>query len=151
MKEKLKILFLCTGNSCRSQMAEGWTRFLKGDIIEAYSAGVEIHGLNPDAVAVMAEAGVDISLHQSKHVNAVAAVDLDVVITVCGHAHENCPYFPAVCDVIHVGFDDPPIMAAKLEEQGADREAQLNCFRRVRDDIRKFVEKLPENLKIQRK
>jgi len=132
-------------------MAEGWTRALKGDIIEVYSAGVEIHGLNLDAVAVMAEAGVDISLHQSKHVNAFAAVDLDVVITVCGHAHETCPYFLAACDVIHVGFDDPPIMAAKLEEQGADREAQLDCFRRVRDDIRKFVEKLPANLKLQGK
>ena len=132
-------------------MAEGWTRALKGDIIEVYSAGVEIHGLNLDAVAVMAEAGVDISLHQSKHVNAFAAVDLDVVITVCGHAQETCPYFLAACDVIHVGFDDPPKMAAKLEEQGADREAQLDCFRRVRDDIRKFVEKLPENLKLQGK
>ncbi len=130
-------------------MAEGWTRFLKGDIIEAYSAGVEIHGLNPDAVAVMAEAGVDISLHQSKHINAFATADLDAVITVCAHAHETCPYFPATCDVIHAGFDDPPKMAAKLAEQGADREAQLDCFRRVRDDIREFVEKLPKNLKPQ--
>lgn len=128
-------------------MAEGWTRFLKGDIIEVYSAGVEIHGLNLDALAVMAEAGVDISLHQSKHVNSFAAVDLDAVITVCGHAHETCPYFSATCDVIHAGFEDPPKMAAKLAEQGADREAQLDCFRRVRDDIRGFVEKLPENLK----
>ena len=128
-------------------MAEGWTRFLKGDIIEVYSAGVEIHGLNLDAVAVMAESGVDISLHQSKHINAFALADLDAVITVCGHAHETCPYFPPTCDVIHAGFDDAPKMAAKLAEQGADREAQLDCFRRVRDDIRKFVEKLPENLK----
>ena len=132
-------------------MAEGWTRALKGDLFEVYSAGVEIHGLNRDAVAVMAEAGVDISLHQSKHVNSLAAVDLDVVITVCGHAHETCPYFPATCDVIHAGFDDPPKMAARLAEQGADREAQLDCFRRVRDDIRRFVEKLPESLKRQGK
>jgi arsenate reductase len=150
MKEKLKILFLCTGNSCRSQMAEGWTRALKGDIIEVYSAGIEIHGLNLDAVAVMAEAGVDISLHQPKHVNEFAPEELDVVITVCGHAHETCPYFFTACDVIHAGFDDPPKMAAKLAEQGGDKEAQLDCFRRVRDEIRTFVEKLPENLKLGR-
>lgn len=149
MKEKLKILFLCTGNSCRSQMAEGWTRALRGDIIEAYSAGVETHGLNPDAVAVMAEAGVDISQHKSTNIKEIIGVDLDFVITVCGHAHESCPYFPATCQVIHVGFDDPPQMAARLAEQGADKEAQLDCFRKVREDIRGFVEKLPENLKLQ--
>ncbi len=149
MKEKLKILFLCTGNSCRSQMAEGWTRALRGDIIEVYSAGVETHGLNPDAVAVMAEAGVDISQHKSNHIDEFSGVDLDFVITVCGHAHESCPYFPATCQVIHVGFDDPPKMAARLAEQGADKEAQLDCFRKVREDIRVFVEKLPENLKLQ--
>jgi len=146
MKKKLKVLFLCTGNSCRSQMAEGWTRALQGDVIEAYSAGVEIHGLNPNAVVVMAEAGVDISQHKSKHINEFTRRDLDFVITVCSHAHETCPYFPAACQVIHVGFDDPPKMAAKLAEQGADKEAQLDCFRRVREEIRTFVEKLPGNL-----
>ena len=149
MKEKRRILFLCTGNSCRSQMAEGWTRALQGDIIEAYSAGVETHGLNPDAVAVMAEAGVDISQHKSKHINEFARVDLDFVITVCDHAHETCPCFPNIGKVIHVGFDDPPKMAAMLAEQGADKEEQLDCFRKVRDDIRAFVEKLPGNLNIQ--
>lgn len=148
MKEKLKILFLCTGNSCRSQMAEGWTRALKGDIIEAYSAGIEIHGLNRDAAAVMAEAGVDISRHHSKNVTEFTGMALDVVITVCGHAHETCPYFPAACRVIHVGFDDPPKMAEKLARQGADKQTQLNCFRRVRDEIRAFVEQLPGNLKL---
>ena len=149
MKEKIKILFLCTGNSCRSQMAEGWARVLKGDIIEAYSAGIKLNGLNPDAVAVMAEAGVDISHHSSKHVNEFATTDLDFLITVCGHAQESCPYFPATCEVIHVGFDDPPKMAENLAQQSADRQAQLDCFRQVRDEIRAFVQGLPESLKIQ--
>jgi len=147
MKEKIKILFLCTGNSCRSQMAEGWARALKGDTIEAYSAGIQIHGLNPDAVAVMAEAGVDIAHHSSKHVNEFVTTDLDFLITVCGHAQESCPYFPATCEVIHVGFDDPPKMAEKLAQQGADRQAQLDCFRQVRDEICSFVQGLPESLK----
>ena len=87
----LKVLFLCTGNSCRSQMAEGWARHLKGDQIEAYSAGIEAHGLNPDAVRVMAEAGVDISGQRSKRVGELQGAKFDYVVTVCGHAHENCP------------------------------------------------------------
>ncbi len=146
MKEKLKILFLCTGNSCRSQMAEGWARELKSDIIEAYSAGVETHGLNPMAVKVMAEVGVDISAQQSKLVNDFMDMELDAVITVCGHAHETCPYFPPRCKVIHVGFDDPPRMAKELAEQGADEDQQLNCYRKIRDEIKAFVEKMPENI-----
>ena len=146
MAEKLKILFLCTGNSCRSQMAEGWARKLKGDIIDAYSAGVETHGLNPNAVKVMAEAGVDISNQQSKLVNAFMDMKLDAVITVCGHAHETCPYFPPRCKVIHVGFDDPPKKARELAEQGADEAQQLECYRKVRDEIKAFVEKLPDNI-----
>ncbi|RMD84104.1 MAG: arsenate reductase ArsC [Lentisphaerae bacterium] len=144
--KKLKVLFLCTGNSCRSQMAEGWTRHLKGDVIEAYSAGIETHGLNPNAVKVMAEAGVDISGHRSKHIDEFRDVDLDYVITVCGHAHETCPLFPGNCEVIHVGFDDPPKLARELAEQGASEEEQLNCYRKVRDQIRAFVETLPDSL-----
>lgn len=144
MAEKLKVLFLCTGNACRSQMAEGWTRQLKSDCIEVYSAGVETHGLNPDAVKVMAEAGVDISGHRSKHVDEFRDVTLDVVVTVCSHAHETCPYFPPRCRVIHVGFDDPPRLAAELA--GDDRTGQLDCYRRVRDQIRAFVEGMPENI-----
>jgi len=144
MKEKLKILFLCTGNSCRSQMAEGWARELKSDSIDVYSAGIETHGLNPNAVKVMAEAGVDISGHRSKHVDEFKDMDLDAVITVCGHAHETCPYFPRRCKVIHVGFDDPPRMAKELADQGADEQQQLDCYRKIRDDIRAFVEKMPE-------
>lgn len=143
---KLNILFLCTGNSCRSQMAEGWARALKGEVIEAYSAGIETHGLNPNAVKVMAEAGVDISAQRSKNVDTLLGVPFDVVVTVCGHAHENCPFFPGPAKVVHVGFDDPPAQARALAARGASEEAQLDCYRRVRDEIRAFVEKLPESL-----
>ncbi len=146
MGKKIKLLFLCTGNSCRSQMAEGWTRKLKNDRIEVFSAGVETHGLNPNAVKVMAEAGIDISDHRSKLIDEFKDIDLDVVVTVCGHAHETCPYFPPRCKVIHAGFDDPPKMARELAERGASEDAQLDCFRTVRDAIREFVEGLPENL-----
>ena len=146
MNKKLKILFLCTGNSCRSQMAEGWTRHLKGDVIEAYSAGIETHGLNPNAVTAMAEAGVDISAHKCKHIDEFKDVQLDVVITVCGHAHETCPFFPGNCKVIHIGFDDPPKMAKELADKGASEEEQLECYRKVRDEIKAFIETLPEAL-----
>lgn len=146
MKEKLKILFLCTGNSCRSQMAEAWTRSLKKDWIEPYSAGVEIHGLNPDAVQVMEEAGVDMIGHESKHIDQFKDTQLDVVITLCGHARETCPWFPPRCRVIHVGFEDPPRMAMEVAQQGGNREKQLDCYRKVRDEIRAFVEQMPENL-----
>ncbi len=139
MGGKIKILFLCTGNSCRSQMAEGWCRQLKADSIDAYSAGIETHGLNPNAVKVMAEAGVDISGHRSKHVDELKDVNFDYVITVCGHADENCPLFPGKAKVLHVGFDDPPELArsAKTEKEALDH------YRRVRDQIRDFVAKLP--------
>ncbi len=144
---KIRILFLCTGNSCRSQMAEGWARALKGQQVEAYSAGIETHGLNPDAVKVMAEAGVDISGHRSKKADALAAVDFDYVVTVCGHANETCPmWLGAKARIVHVGFDDPPALARELAARGADREAQLDCYRRVRDEIRAFVETLPDAL-----
>lgn len=136
----MKILFLCTGNSCRSQMAEGWTRRLKGDVIEPYSAGIETHGLNPNAVKVMAESGVDISDHRSKHVDELSAVEFDVVVTVCGHALENCPVFAGNAPLVHVGFDDPP----KLAAGAADEEEALACYRRVRDEIKSFVETLPD-------
>lgn len=147
MDTKLKILFLCTGNSCRSQMAEGWTRKLKNDLIEAYSAGIETHGLNPVAVEVMAEAGVDISAHTSKHPDTLKNVDFDAVITVCDHARESCPFFPNAKRILHAGFNDPPALAKELAEQGASEEEQRNCYRRVRDEIRAFVETLPAALK----
>ncbi|NUM36927.1 MAG: arsenate reductase ArsC [Candidatus Brocadiae bacterium] len=137
--KKLKLLFLCTGNSCRSQMAEGWTRHLKNDMIEAYSAGIETHGLNPNAVKVMAEIGVDISNHQSKTVKDLMDVPFDYVVTVCSHAHETCPIFSGKAQIIHVGFDDPPRLAKEVESE----EEKLNCYRRVRDKIKTFVQSLP--------
>src|SRR5947209_7392120 len=109
--EKLKVLFLCTGNSCRSQMAEGWARHLKEADIEAYSAGVEPHGMNADAVQVMAEAGVSLAGQRSKHVNELAGISFDFVVTVCDHANETCPVFPGKAKRVHVGFDDPPKLA----------------------------------------
>ncbi len=140
--DRVKILFLCTGNSCRSQMAEGWARKLRGSVIEAWSAGIETHGLNPLAVRVMAEAGVDISGQRSKGVAEVADVPFDYVITVCGHARETCPVFHGGARRIHHGFEDPPRLArdAKTEEEA------LPHYRRVRDEIRGYVETLPESL-----
>jgi len=146
VSKKLKILFLCTGNSCRSQMAEGWTRALKGDSIDAYSAGIETHGLNQTAVEVMAEAGVDISRHISKHVDSLRDIVFDAVVTVCDNAHETCPFFPGAKKMIHVGFADPPALAKALAARGAGEEEQRNCYRRVRDEIRAFVETLPNSL-----
>jgi len=141
-QQMLKILFLCTGNACRSQMAEGWARFLKGDILEAYSAGIETHGLNPYAVKVMAEAGVDISKHTSKRVKELMHIPFDYVITVCGHANENCPFFPGNVKRMHAGFDDPP----KLAKDAKTEEEALMHYRRVRDEIRDFVLTLPDSL-----
>jgi arsenate reductase len=143
MTEKIRVLFLCTGNSCRSQMAEGWARHLKGDSIDPYSAGIATHGLNPNAVKVMAEAGVDISGHRSKHVSELKDVWFDCVVTVCGHANESCPVFPGKTRVIHIGFDDPPALAKAARSE----EEALGHYRRVRDEIRAFVEKLPAALK----
>jgi arsenate reductase (thioredoxin) len=139
---KLKLLFLCTGNACRSQMAEGWARQLKGELIEPYSAGIEKHGLNPHAVKVMAEAGVDISQHFSKTLEDLADVRFDVVVTVCGHAHETCPVFPGGAKVVHVGFDDPP----RLARDETDPGKALDHYRRVRDEIRAYVDTLPGSL-----
>ena len=137
-----KILFLCTGNSCRSQMAEGFARALKGDVIEAYSAGVEPHGMDPRAVQVMAEAGVDIRGGRSKHVDELKDVPFDYVVTVCDHAKETCPVFPAKVKRVHVGFADPPRLAAEAKSE----EEALGHYRRVRDEIRRYVKTLPENL-----
>ena len=141
--EKLKVLFLCTGNSCRSQMAEGWAHALQGDVIEPYSAGIETHGMNPRAIQVMAEAGVDISNQHSKHVDTLKEVPFDYVVTVCGHANESCPTFRSEAKVVHAGFDDPP----KLAQGAATEEDALAPYRRVRDEIRTFVSGLPEQLK----
>jgi thioredoxin type arsenate reductase len=139
---RVKVLFLCTGNSCRSQMAEGWALALKGDRIEPYSAGIEPHGLNPLAVKAMAEAGVDISRHRSKHVDELRGVPFDYVVTVCGHAAEHCPLFPGKVPIVHAGFDDPP----RLAQTARNEEEALAHYRRVRDEIRAFMLGLPERL-----
>lgn len=144
LPRKLNVLFLCTGNSCRSQMAEGWARTLKGDDINAYSAGITTHGLNLCAVKVMAEAGVDISGQKSKTADALKHVDFDYVVTVCGHANETCPaWLGNAAKVVHVGFDDPPALAKTAQSE----EEALNHYRRVRDQIAAFIRTLPDALK----
>ncbi|HET9679845.1 MAG TPA: arsenate reductase ArsC [Gammaproteobacteria bacterium] len=136
-----RVLFLCTGNACRSQMAEGWARHLHAADIEAYSAGVKPHGLDSRAVKVMQEAGVDISQHRSNHVDELLSIDFDVVITVCDAAAETCPVFPRQVPMLHYGFPDPPSLA---EDSKTEADALLH-YRRVRDEIRAFIETLPDN------
>ncbi len=140
MAYKPKVLFLCTGNSCRSQMAEGLCRHFLGGRVEAYSAGIERHGLNPHAVRVMSEIGIDISSHRSKTVGDLAGRRFDYVVTVCDRAHETCPYFPAKTKVIHRGFDDPP----RLAQNAASDEEIAAHYRRVRDEIKEFILSFPE-------
>lgn len=135
---RLKVLFLCTGNSCRSQMAEGWARALRSDTVEPYSAGVAPQGVNPLAVKVMAEAGVDISGQRSKHVAELNDIPLDFIVTVCDQANEACPVIPGKAQRLRVGFDDPPRLAADAKTE----EEALPHYRRVRDGIRHFVEHL---------
>jgi len=141
-QRKIKVLFLCTGNSCRSQMAEGWARHLRGDVIEAYSAGVTPHGMNPLAVRVMREAGVDISAQTSKHTDALRGVALDYVVTVCGHADAACPPFQGHARRIHVAFDDPPKLALGAHTD----DERLPHYRRVRDEVKAFILTLPQSL-----
>jgi arsenate reductase (thioredoxin) len=139
---KLKVLFLCTGNSCRSQMAEGWARRLKGGVINAYSAGTQPKALDPLAVRVMADVGIDISTQQPKSLDALQHLPFDVVVTVCSDAHETCPVFPGRARMVHRGFDDPPRLAAGATSQ----EEALGHYVRVRDEIKAFIEQLPEAL-----
>jgi arsenate reductase len=141
--KKTSILFLCTGNSCRSQMAEGWAKHLKNDEIAAYSAGIEKHGLNPLAVKAMAEAGVDISSHRSHLIEELPVRKFDYVITLCGDANETCPFFPG--KIIHRGFEDPP----KLAAGAGTEEEKLVHYRVVRDAIKNFIETLPQSLEEQ--
>lgn len=137
-----RVLFLCTGNSCRSQMGEGWARHLLAGVVEASSAGTEPGGLNPHAVRVMREAGVDISGHRSKSIDEFDVGLLDLVVTVCGAADEACPVLPPGVRVLHRGFDDPPALA----RDAATEEEALAHYRRVRDEIRVFVESLPREM-----
>ncbi|OHB63482.1 MAG: arsenate reductase [Planctomycetes bacterium RBG_13_50_24] len=138
-KEKIKILFLCTGNACRSQMAEGWARHLKSDVIEAYSAGVWPVGVSSRAIQVMAEAGVDISSQTSDHVDDFLEIDFDYVITLCDNARECCPVFSGKAKLIHKPFEDPTFVVGSTDEI-------MRAFRQARDQIREFVETLPESL-----
>jgi len=138
-EKKLNILFLCTGNACRSQIAEGWARHLKSDTINAYSAGVSPIGVSSKAIRTMAEVGVDISSHTSKHLNELKGIDFDYVITLCDNAAQNCPVFPGHAKVIHKPFKDP-YFASGTEEQ------VMSQFAQVRDQIRDFVKCIPENL-----
>jgi len=138
--KKTKILFLCTGNSCRSQMAEGWTRFLLGDKVEPYSAGVEAHGMNRFAMKVMREAGIDISSQHSKVVEEVIDINFDFVITLCDNAKKRCPHFPYNAKLIHHGFEDPYNATGSQEEI-------MKVYRKIRDQIKIYVEKLPDTLK----
>ena len=142
---KKTILFLCTGNSCRSQMAEGWTRQLRGDRYDVYSAGIDPHGLDSRAVRIMAEAGADISNQRSKDVSELMDIPFDYVVTLCDNAHENCPFFPGGARILHAGFPDPPTLA----KDASSEEEILGHYRRVRDDIRSFVEALPRFLEEQ--
>mgnify|MGYP000429726266 CR=1 FL=1 len=130
------VLFLCTGNSCRSQMAEAWVNSLRSTEWRAYSAGIETHGMNPHAVFVMAESGVDMSEHYSKKIDELKGQKFDLVVTVCDHAAEHCPTLPLTVPVKHAPFDDPPALA-KL---AANEAESLNGYRRVRDQIRSFIE-----------
>ncbi len=138
--KKIKVLFLCTGNACRSQMAEGWANHLKGDVIDAFSAGVCPAGVSSRAIEIMAEAGVDISDHYSKHVDELNHIDFDYVVTVCDNAKEHCPVFGGKAKIIHHQFEDPAGAVG-------DPKQVMTIFRNVRDQIKTFVEAMPDNLK----
>lgn len=138
-EDKVRVIFVCTGNACRSQMAEGWARYYFGDSIEAFSAGVAPGGIDRRAIQVMAEEGVDISHAKSKDVSDFGGQSFDLAVTVCDHAREVCPVVPGAAMHYHRGFDDPPMFASGLPE-----ERVLKEYRRIRDEIRNFVRGLPE-------
>ncbi len=146
MPAPIDILFLCTGNSCRSHMAEAFCRAIHSDRLRAHSAGIIAKGLNPHMLTVMREVGIDPALHQTSKTLAsvlAAGVSLDVVVTVCGHAHETCPVFPGGrTRVVHIGFDDPP----ELAKDAATPDEALGHYRRVRDEIRAMIRELPARL-----
>ncbi|MCW7494562.1 arsenate reductase ArsC [Leptospira sp. 2 VSF19] len=133
MSKTKNILILCTGNSCRSQMAEGWMRFYAKDKANVYSAGIETHGVNPKAIATMKDIGIDISNHTSNHINEYKDIPFDFLITVCDHAKENCPYFPSDAKRFHHNFSDPSKLLGTEEEVKA-------AFANTREEIRKYCE-----------
>jgi arsenate reductase len=138
-KDKIKVLFLCTHNSCRSQIAEAWTNHLKSDLIEPYSAGIRPSAVNPSTVKVMAEEEIDISSQTSKHVDELLGIDFDYVVTLCDNARDNCPVFTGNAKLIHRVFEDPTLVIGSEEKILAE-------FRKTRDNIKAFIETLPESL-----
>ncbi|MCX6113510.1 MAG: arsenate reductase ArsC [Proteobacteria bacterium] len=142
MGTKIKILFLCIGNSCRSQMAEGLTRFYRSNVIEPFSAGTKPEPLDPLAVEAMKEIGIDISGQRSKSVSEFKDTSFDYVITLCGEASESCPFFPAKTKIIHKGFSDPPVLARNEKT----KEQKLVHYRKIRDEIKNYIMGLPENI-----
>jgi len=139
VKDKIKVLFLCTGNSCRSQIAQAWTNHLKSDLVEAYSAGIRPSAVNPRAVKVMAEEEIDISSQTSKHVDELLGIDFDYVVTLCDYARDNCPVFTGNAKLIHRVFEDPTLVISSEEKI-------LAAFRKTRDNIKAFIQTLPECL-----
>jgi len=137
-----RILFLCTGNSCRSQMAEALVNHLRGEEYQAFSAGVAPHGLDPRAVRAMAETGLDISGNRSKDLGEFLDQEFTWVVTVCDNAREQCPVFAGAARRAHAGFPDPPYLA----RQARSEEEAMECYRRVREQIRAFVEAMPASL-----
>ena len=135
--KKRRVLILCTGNSARSQMAEGLLRHDAGDRFEVFSAGVHPSKVRPEAIAVMKELGIDLSKHRSKHVDEFAGEQFDYVLTVCDNARESCPIFPVVTKMIHRNFVDPPAASNGSEKQ------RLDLFRRVRDELREYLQDFP--------
>jgi arsenate reductase (thioredoxin) len=136
-----RILVLCTGNSCRSQIAEGYLRHFTKNKAEVYSAGIETHGVNPKAIAVMKEDGIDISKHTSNNIDEYKGIDFDYVITVCDNAKESCPYFPTKAKVFHQNFPDP------AKATGTEEEIRQQ-FRKVRDMIKLYCEKFVADNKL---
>lgn len=141
MSAKKNIMFLCTGNSCRSQMAEGFARKLWGNEFEVFSAGTKKHGMNERAIKVMAEVGIDISKHYSKTVDELPNITFDYVVTVCDAAKETCPYFPGG-NIVHVGFQDPPALTKYM----TDEDEILSVYRKVRDEIHASIKNLKDHL-----
>jgi arsenate reductase (thioredoxin) len=141
MPKRLNVIFVCFGNSCRSQMAEGWAHYLHRDTLNAFSAGIEPRRIDPLAIQVMKEAGVDISTQETHSVQAFLTHDIDYAILVCSEAAEVCPAFPAAVTMIHQPFDDPPQLTKGMSD--GDR---LAVYRRVRDEIRSYVASLSELL-----
>ena len=137
-------MFLCTGNACRSQIAEGWAKHLKSDTIEVFSAGIKPIGVSKRTIRIMAEVGIDISKNTSNHIDDFDGIDFDYVVTLCDSARQNCPVFPHKAKVVHHPFEDPYFA------DGSDEQV-MSVFRKVRDQIKEYVLTLPESLENEKK